>query len=475
MRVFGNGHVPCFEHLLVVQGPLRFRKFPYLSTAQKTLQDDFKFRVEHPIICLSHPWEAHEHPDFLGLQLASVVCFRNSNLPGMDHCWYFSHYCSVLLLSSDDHGSKAMFGHDETYTLAIRDLSSACEIEEAVASNKIISVYEEDAGAVQQVKIRDLKLVQTPVAKRAWMWAEQQWSLARSSPSRYMTIRDEDGGLHGKAPTMATVATLDPGELQDLGISHHEDLEAILRFQRRIFADKSKNLKLLAVAELPVSEMAALSEALPKYQSLQRLHVIDSNLPKEGWKGFAAALKAPSLRGSLEQLVLCGSGGSGGGDTTALLLAEPLGTLTRLRDLDLSRTSLGNVGALALVPMLKVSRSLRILRLGWNALGDVGAAGLAQALQREGSAVEELILRQNWIGDAGAGHLAAAMSGSASLASLDLAHNCFGAAGRAALRRALAEVLHRGDRDWDFRPEELQAEAAKNDLCSVLAVCQTLS
>ncbi|CAE7947625.1 NLRC5, partial [Symbiodinium sp. KB8] len=427
------------------------------------VQDEVKFRAEHPIVGLSHAWEALEHPDYAGFQLSLIVGFRHSDLPGTEMWWHFIDYMSTFQICQtpkQDYSFQVymqhvhvMFAHDETYTLAIDELTP--EAKRVAALGKSIKIRLPDVDGVQTVPVRDLVLKGIPPRERGWMQAEQLWSRARSSPSRYMMVNEASErrrGLSGKAPLMTTDARSVSKEVAGMKFAQPKDADAVTYILHQILEEKANNLRLLTLVKLPQSEMLALMAALPRYQALQRLHVTDSPMMEADVRELAAALGAPCLQHSLEQVVLCRNMLE---DSGALALAPALGSCCRLHDLDLSGNGLGNRGAQAATSIVQTSQSLRSLRLNKNRVGDAGALSLAQSLQSRACLLQELSLKENFLGDAGAGHFAVALQSAPQLSMLDLEQNRFGRAGRKALHRALEGLLHAG-RDIDFRPEELQ-------------------
>ncbi|CAE7658984.1 Nlrc3 [Symbiodinium sp. CCMP2456] len=426
-------------------------------------KDEVKFRAEHPIVGLSHAWEALEHPDYAGFQLSLIVGFRHSDLPGTEMWWHFIDYMSTFQIWQTpkqdysfqvymQHG-HVMFAHDETYTLAIDELTP--EAKHVAALSKSIRIRLPDADGVQTVPVRDLVLKGIPPSERGWMRAERLWSRARSSPSRYMMVNEASEGrrgLSGKAPLMTTDPHSVSKEVAGMKFAQQKDADAVTYILRQVLEDKANNLRLLTLVKLPQSEILALTAALPRYQALQRLHVTDSPMMEEDVRELAAALGVLCLQHSLEQVVLCRNMQE---DSGALALAPALGSCCRLYDLDLSGNGLGNRGAQAATSIVQTSQSLRSLRLNQNRVGDAGALSLAQSLQSRASLLEELSLKENFLGDAGAGHFAVALQSAPQLSTLDLDQNRFGRAGREALHLALEGLLHAG-RDIDFRPEELQ-------------------
>ena len=125
------------------------------------------------------------------------------------------------------------------------------------------------------------------------------------------------------------------------------------------------------------------------------------------------------------------------GPDGAKALAEALHSNTYLYELDISNNEIRNDGAKAIAAALTTNGSLKTLNLETNYIGPEGAAALAEALHTN-KCLQELSLSSSYIGDEGAQALARALGTNESLTTLQLCGSAIGPVGAA----ALAEALH---------------------------------
>lgn len=104
-----------------------------------------------------------------------------------------------------------------------------------------------------------------------------------------------------------------------------------------------------------------------------------------------------------------------------------------LRDLDLAGCSIGDEGVAAICSALCGSKSLRFLRLRENHVAAAGAGEIAEKLLPNPCAMENLVLGQNDIDEAGAEKLAQGLGQNGSLRFLDVSVNPIGAKGAMAV------------------------------------------
>eukprot|EP00971_Amphidinium_carterae_P262943 5216391-Amphidinium_carterae.1 len=106
-----------------------------------------------------------------------------------------------------------------------------------------------------------------------------------------------------------------------------------------------------------------------------------------------------------------------------------------LRHLRLSGSIIGDQGADRLAKAIRRNRTLQTLSLGENRLTDAGIKHVADALAS--SAVEDLWLQRNSIGDQGAYFLACALQKNSKLRQLYLVSTAIGDSGAGQLAKAL--------------------------------------
>eukprot|EP00958_Prasinococcus_capsulatus_P024853 scaffold3973_cov198-Prasinococcus_capsulatus_cf.AAC.2 len=181
----------------------------------------------------------------------------------------------------------------------------------------------------------------------------------------------------------------------------------------------SRRLRVLTLREtfltIEHAGLAALAPALRECTALEELDLYLDGIGEAGARALAEALPhgmATTLR--VLKLPDDGLGGAGLGGAGLAALAPALRECTALEELDLDSNRIGEAGARALAEALPhgMATTLRVLKLRNNGLfstglGDAGLAALAPAL-RECTALEELDLDSNRIGEAGTRALAEA-------------------------------------------------------------------
>lgn len=105
-----------------------------------------------------------------------------------------------------------------------------------------------------------------------------------------------------------------------------------------------------------------------------------------------------------------------------LVLASHLRHLCHLRNLNISRCSVANVGAIALQPHLPYLTVLETLVLNCNGIGDDGAAAISDSIQ-QCHALCKLELKENFISAAGAKALVEGASWSKNCRDVDMRGN----------------------------------------------------
>ena len=125
------------------------------------------------------------------------------------------------------------------------------------------------------------------------------------------------------------------------------------------------------------------------------------------------------------------------GDDGATALGVALQHNTALMVLMLFGNNIGVEGATALGAALQKNSTLMVLDLGGNNIGDEGATALGEALQRNTSALTALDFRLNKIGDVGATALGMALQLNTTLTYVNLSMNNIGVEGARALGESL--------------------------------------
>eukprot|EP00892_Ulva_mutabilis_P011094 jgi/Ulvmu1/8357/UM042_0063.1 len=151
---------------------------------------------------------------------------------------------------------------------------------------------------------------------------------------------------------------------------------------------------------------------------------------------------SPTARAPSRLRVLTLRGNCFGRGTGELEGEEELGrarsgkAFARLEDLVLSNCSLGDAGAQGLAASLQRCSRLRTLRLSGNGIGDAGGRALANAFVTLRT-LQRVDFHNNSLGDAGVTAVAESMRMAEGLVEADLSANAFGEAGCAAIAASL--------------------------------------
>eukprot|EP01098_Paradermamoeba_levis_P010133 TRINITY_DN423_c0_g1_i2.p1 TRINITY_DN423_c0_g1~~TRINITY_DN423_c0_g1_i2.p1 ORF type:complete len:334 (+),score=76.10 TRINITY_DN423_c0_g1_i2:133-1134(+) len=140
-----------------------------------------------------------------------------------------------------------------------------------------------------------------------------------------------------------------------------------------------------------------------------------------------------------------------------LPIAEVLMLDTKIKKLNLQKSTIGSNGAVLLGEVLKVNKTLRVLDLSNNKIGPRGALALANAL-RVNSTVRVLNLHGNRVYLQGAQHLAEVISNHPSLESVDVSNNHIGFPGVTAISNAIKKGNNKigsANLDVNFVMEEI--------------------
>jgi hypothetical protein len=103
---------------------------------------------------------------------------------------------------------------------------------------------------------------------------------------------------------------------------------------------------------------------------------------------------------------------------------------------------LGDDGIAALVSPLQNHPSLKVLRIGSNTVGAVGATAIADVIRSSGSLEELFVANNPLLGDEGAAIIAAGLSQSKNITSLELMGNKMGDVGAASVAAYLQRDTH---------------------------------
>ena len=156
-----------------------------------------------------------------------------------------------------------------------------------------------------------------------------------------------------------------------------------------------------------------------------------------------------------------------------MLIAKALTGSRSLTSLNLTCNNIGPKGGVAIAEALRVNRSLTTLVLWSNKLGQEGVVALAQALKTNGS-LRSLNLRLNGIGVEGGKAVAEALRVNGSLTELDLYRNKIGDEGWCAIFGALCDNKNTKIVKWLLGGEDINPKIALS-LAAYVTVSSSLT
>ena len=375
------------------------------------------------IIGVSHVWEAREHPDPRGNQLALIA---RAQLWHDRYSWYFLDYMSVYqFYGTSVHQNRSFqytmmhmhffYTHECTWTYRIEDLTP---FEEADRQMQVQVFFTEtgspEDGKVEARPFADLKENSTPYSRRGWCEAESQWSSMRSNSRQTVS-------LSFVSPETWTRAPMAPAVFQakvwnsELLFTRQGSAEAVKELQERVFMEKAVENMMLQMSVLPPRELPILAGALPLYKNLKVLRISNSQVDCRGAEALSTVLTMSELhfnklRISGDAVCKLALGLKGNSAVLKVALTECLvdeeGAAgladaleckeTRLESLDLSRKVIGCAGAKHLSDALIHNSFLPKLDLSFNSIADEGAASFVSLF--EPVALQELCLNHNCFG-----------------------------------------------------------------------------
>jgi len=255
------------------------------------------------IIGVSHVWEAREHPDPRGNQLALIA---RAQLWHDRYSWYFLDYMSVYqFYGTSVHQNRSFhytmmhmhffYTHECTWTYRIEDLTP---FEEADRQTQVQVFFTEtgipEDGKVEARPFADLKENSTPYSRRGWCEAESQWSSMRSNSRQTVS-------LSFVSPETWTRAPMAPAVFQakvwnsELLFTHQGSAEAVKELQERVFMEKAVENMMLQMSVLPPRELPILAGALPLYKNLKVLRISNSQVDCQGAEALSTVLTMSEL------------------------------------------------------------------------------------------------------------------------------------------------------------------------------------
>jgi len=256
------------------------------------------------IICsISHTWEAREHPDPCQHQLQHMV--NHAGLFGaafdVDIWVYYDYVCLFQYERFSVHEKESfrkamqhmhlLYAHECTLTFSIETLPPEHLWERLMrASEDLVPIWDVDRKNVVAKPLKDMMQNRTPFRQRGWCIAEVEWSLLRMVSAQFQQIEEGDiaeDGLNGRVPTAPDHFRKDFHEHAQF--THRADAASVIYLQEVVFREKVTLCEHLVLIGLPVSEMLALSRALPHYENLRSMNLKTFRCGKEEATFFCQA------------------------------------------------------------------------------------------------------------------------------------------------------------------------------------------
>ena len=214
--------------------------------------------------------------------------------------WIFYDFLSLFQYFRETEAEQASFGlamanmhvlyaHEMSLTLRIESLTTAERWEKAHHEDEVITVFHAKSSVVEPVLIKDLEHNPTPYANRGWCIGEMEWSSDRQETAQNQLIdicREQGGGpeLLGRVPTSPEHFAV---KMDTAKFTHREDADAVVHLQEKIFFEKVKRNQELSLQRLPRSEFPRLLRALPYFEVLRTITLIDFECSQEEAEAFA--------------------------------------------------------------------------------------------------------------------------------------------------------------------------------------------
>eukprot|EP00434_Breviolum_minutum_P041225 symbB.v1.2.036668.t1/scaffold5227.1/size29621/1 len=258
------------------------------------------------VICsISHAWEAREHPDPCGHQLLQVVHHTALYVAAyFAEIWVFFDYVSLFQYLRESEAQQTSFGlamanmhvmysHEMSVTFRIESLTPAERWARALHEEEMITVFDAASKVVKPVLIKDLVHNPTPYQNRGWCIGEMEWSSDRqaTAQNQLIDIRSDTTGQHellGRVPTSPEHFAV---KMDTAAFTHRSDAPAVVHLQEKIFLEKVRRNAELSLEGLPRSQILALAHALPYFEVLQTITLVDFECSQEEADTFAKALR----------------------------------------------------------------------------------------------------------------------------------------------------------------------------------------
>ena len=217
--------------------------------------------------------------------------------------WVFFDYVSLFQYLRESEAQQASFGlamanmhvmysHEMSVTLRVESLTPAERWARALDENEMITVFDAASKVVKRVLVQDLVHNPTPYQNRGWCMGEMEWSSDRQATAQNQLIdicREAAGQqdvleLLGRVPTAPEHFAV---KMKTAAFTHRSDAAAVVHLQEKIFLEKVRRNTELSLERLPRSQILALAHALPYFEVLQTITLIDFECSQEEAEAFA--------------------------------------------------------------------------------------------------------------------------------------------------------------------------------------------
>ena len=218
--------------------------------------------------------------------------------------WVFYDFLSLFQYSRETEAQQlsfslamanmhVLYAHEMSLTFRIESLTPAERWEKAHHEDEMITVFHTESSVVEPVLIKELVHNPTPYNNRGWCIGEMEWSSDRqeTAQNQLIDIRSDSAGqqegeveLLGRVPTSPEhfAVKMDKAEF-----THRSDAPAVVHLQEKIFLEKVRRNEELSLEGLPRSQILALAHALPYFEVLQTITLIEFECSQEEAEAFA--------------------------------------------------------------------------------------------------------------------------------------------------------------------------------------------
>ena len=217
--------------------------------------------------------------------------------------WVFYDFLSLFQYFRETEAQQASFGlamanmhvmyaHEMSVTLRIESLTPAERWAKAIGEDEMITVFHAESKVLKQVLINDLVHNPTPYKNRGWCIGEMEWSSDRqeTAQNQLIDIRSDTAGHQGGLELLGRVPTSPEDfavKMEMAAFTHRSDAAAVVHLQEKIFFEKVRRNESLNLEGLPRSEFQRLLRALPYFEVLQTIALVDFECSQEEAEAFA--------------------------------------------------------------------------------------------------------------------------------------------------------------------------------------------